>query len=90
MSHEDFLGVLNQFFDCMAGAVLEHGGQVLRFIGDAALAIFPVASVDVGPRAHTQALAAAVDAGRRIDEINKKRAKKNVELARVRDRFACR
>jgi len=76
MSQEDFLGVLNQFFDCMAGAVLEHGGQVLRFIGDAALAIFPVASIDVGPRAHAQALAAAVDAGRRIDDINKKRANK--------------
>jgi adenylate cyclase len=80
MSHEEFLGVLNQFFDCMAGAVLEHGGQVLRFIGDAALAIFPVASIDVGPRAHAQALAAAVDAGRRIDEINEKRAKKTWSL----------
>ena len=76
MSQEEFLGVLNQFFDCMAGAVLEHGGQVLRFIGDAALAIFPVASVDVGPRAHTQALAAAVDAGHRIAEVNHKRANK--------------
>jgi len=31
MSQEEFLGALNQFFDCMAGAVLAHGGQVLRF-----------------------------------------------------------
>ena len=91
MSHEEFLGALNQFFDCMAGAVLEHGGQVLRFIGDAALAIFPVAISDVADvadvvdvvdvpdvaeEARTQALAAAVQAGRRIAEVNAKRVKK--------------
>ena len=76
LSHEEFLGALNQFFDCMAGAVLEYGGQVLRFIGDAALAIFPVADAGAAPRAHTQALAAAVDAGRRIAEVNDKRVKK--------------
>ena len=42
MSRADFLGVLNSFFDCMAGAVIDHGGEVLRFIGDAALGIFPI------------------------------------------------
>jgi adenylate cyclase len=76
MSHEEFLGVLNQFFDCMAGAVLEHGGEVLRFIGDAALAIFPVASPDAAAQARTRALAAAVDADGRIGEVNAKRVKK--------------
>lgn len=75
MSQEDFLGALNQFFDCMAGAVLEHDGQVLRFIGDAALAIFPVASAAAEP-AHERALAAAVEAARRIDEANAGRVTK--------------
>lgn len=75
MSHEDFLGALNEFFDCMAGAVLEHDGQVLRFIGDAALAIFPVAS-EATVAAHDRALAAAVEADRRIGEVNSKRAAK--------------
>jgi class 3 adenylate cyclase/uncharacterized protein (DUF427 family) len=76
MSQEEFLGALNQFFDCMAGAVLEHGGQVLRFIGDAALAIFPMADGDAAARARTCALAAAVEANRRIGEVNEKRVKK--------------
>jgi adenylate cyclase len=76
MSHEEFLGALNQFFDCMAGAVLDHGGQVLRFIGDAALAIFPVANSDAAAQARTLALAAAVEADRRIVEVNEKRASK--------------
>lgn len=42
MSQKEFLGTLNDFFDCMGGAIINHGGEVLRFIGDAALAIFPI------------------------------------------------
>jgi len=41
---EAFLAVLNDYFHCTAGAVLDHGGDVLRFIGDAVLAIFPIAA----------------------------------------------
>ena len=36
---EDFFRTLNEFFDCTAGAVLEHGGEVLSYIGDAVFAI---------------------------------------------------
>jgi adenylate cyclase len=75
MSQEQFLGALNQFFDCMAGAVLEHSGQVLRFIGDAALAIFPVADSEAAT-VHERALAAAVQANQRIGEVNVKRVEK--------------
>lgn len=34
--------VLDAWFDCMAGAVHAFGGEVLKFIGDGMLAIFPV------------------------------------------------
>ncbi len=43
MDQETYLLHLNRFFHSMAGAVLENGGEVLRFIGDAVLAIFPIA-----------------------------------------------
>jgi hypothetical protein len=43
---EDFFRSLNEFFDCTAGAVLEHGGEVLSYIGDAVLAIFTIAGTD--------------------------------------------
>ena len=33
---------LDAWFDCMAGAVHAFGGEVLKFIGDGMLAIFPV------------------------------------------------
>jgi len=63
MSREDFLRYLNQFFDCMAGAVSDHGGEVLRFIGDAVLAIFPIEEGEV-----EQAAAAAINAARQASE----------------------
>lgn len=41
MPVEEFLGMMNDYFECTAGAVLDHGGEVLKFIGDAVIAIFP-------------------------------------------------
>ena len=81
MAREDFLALLDSFFDAMAGAVIDHGGQVLRFIGDAALAIFPIDSscdqiqsdTKTPTQARTSALAAADDAIARIAAINQER-----------------
>ncbi|OHC73357.1 MAG: hypothetical protein A3H92_12470 [Rhodospirillales bacterium RIFCSPLOWO2_02_FULL_58_16] len=75
---ESFLAVLNDFFDCMAGAILKHGGEVLRFIGDAALAIFPFDEKskmfeDVchsSRSACARALSAAHEARKSIKELN--------------------
>ena len=41
MELEDYLSLINEYYTCTAGAVLEHGGEVLKFIGDGILAIFP-------------------------------------------------
>jgi adenylate cyclase len=75
MTRREFLGVLNEFFECTAGAVLARGGEVLRFVGDAVLAIFPV-SAERGSAA--QACAAAVEAAReaiaRMAKLNTARA----------------
>ncbi len=82
MSRAAFLEVLNGFFDCMAGAVLDHGGEVLRFIGDATLAIFAVGTsssgvqrgcCDIATACHA-ALAAAKDAQARMRALNQQRA----------------
>jgi adenylate cyclase len=67
----DFLQVLNTYFQCTAGAVLDHGGEVLRFISDAVLAIFHVDGVDGRTRAARVALAAAHDAERCLADVNK-------------------
>src|SRR3546814_20813383 len=41
----DYLDLLNRYFEAVAGAVLERGGAVLKFIGDGLLAIFPLDKV---------------------------------------------
>jgi len=76
MTREAYLAYLNRYFDCIAGAILEHDGEVLRFIGDAALAIFPIGepahwSIAVeASEACRRALAAARDASARIAADN--------------------
>ncbi len=37
----EYMSLLNAYFECTAGAVLDAGGQVLLLLGDAVLAIFP-------------------------------------------------
>jgi adenylate cyclase len=66
-----FLALLNEYFECVLGPVLERDGQVLRFIGDAALAIFPVGG-DVAEAA-TRAVEAARVALERMQKLNRNR-----------------
>ena len=75
LPREAYLEMLNRFFDCMAGAVLDHGGEVLKFIGDAVLAIFPIEDPD-SPKAAGHAIEAAQDAQRRIAAINQQGAER--------------
>ena len=60
LPREEYLETLNEYFDCVAGSVIEHGGEVLKFIGDAVLAIFPIDDPDAeSPEPCMNALAAA-------------------------------
>jgi adenylate cyclase len=38
------LDVLNRYFGCQVPPILEHGGEVMKFMGDGLLAIFPIAN----------------------------------------------
>ncbi len=81
---ETFFCTLNEFFDCTAGAVLDHGGEILSFIGDAVFAIFPIGGAAKPLRqacfreegACAAALAAARDARGRVDALNRRRQTK--------------
>ncbi len=81
---EEFFRTLNEFFDCTAGAVLEHGGEILSYIGDAVFAIFEIGGTERPLRqacfreegACAAALAAARDARSRVDALNQRRGTK--------------
>jgi adenylate cyclase len=56
----DLVDLLNRYFDCQVPAIEEHGGEVLKFMGDGLLAIFPI-----GGEAHFPTIcAAALAAGK--------------------------
>jgi adenylate cyclase len=59
--------LLNRYFDAQVPAIEKHGGEVLKFIGDGLLAIFPVVAGDTrGAAACAAALAAAQEARQAI------------------------
>jgi adenylate cyclase len=50
------IDLLNRYFDCQVPAIIERGGEVLKFMGDGLLAIFPTS----GDEADTQRVCADV------------------------------
>lgn len=68
LERDVLIRLLDGYFECVAGAVHGHGGEVLKFIGDGLLAIFPIVE-DAGAAARA-ALAAAHDAEAAFDRLN--------------------
>lgn len=69
----EVVGWLNQHLECIGDAVTEHGGEVLKFLGDGLLAVFPSEHIGAERACH-EALSAAVDAGGRNAALNARRA----------------
>ena len=74
----EFFQAVNAYFACAAGAVVDGHGEVLRFIGDAVLAVFPVHNDRQA--AAELALAAARDAYTRLRQTNAQRRTEGLEL----------
>ncbi|WP_421869117.1 adenylate/guanylate cyclase domain-containing protein [Motiliproteus sp.] len=64
------LKLLNCYFEKIKAAVSEHGGEIMRFIGDAMLIIFPADESRTPQQACWDALAAAKMAQRLVREAN--------------------
>jgi adenylate cyclase len=56
------IAILNALFDVQAQAIASHGGEILKFIGDGLLAIFPIEHAGKAAAAARCALDAAVQA----------------------------
>lgn len=76
LGREAYIETLNTFFDGVATAFTDAGGEILSFVGDGFLGIFPSGDSPKGRReACQQAHAAAMTASSRMQEINGKRRK---------------
>src|SRR5690606_33989321 len=71
---EDFLQLLNDYFECAARPAIRAGGEVLAFIGDAVLVIYPI-DEETDPEAITARVLDAVGESFKMrDEANAVRA----------------
>lgn len=62
----DYIALLNRFFETTSTLVHEHGGEVLKFIGDAVLAVFPADTDAEAARRRALASAKAI-----VDELDR-------------------
>jgi adenylate cyclase len=70
LAPDDYLTHLNAYFEATAGAVIAHGGEVLDFIGDAVLAVFPMDELGLQAATHN-AMDAVAEVRRRLASARK-------------------
>lgn len=74
----DFLiAVLNDYFEAVTGPIHAHGGEVLKFIGDAVLGIFRIEEQDDISETCERALGAAELAVANMRILNRRRGREN-------------
>ena len=68
---ETVVDILNLYFDCQVPAIRNHGGEVLKFMGDGLLAVFPIAEADGDiHRVGGQVLEAARESRASVEALN--------------------
>lgn len=70
---DDLLSILNSYFEFVFNAVDRHGGEVLRFIGDAMLIVFTEEEAGSLEKACDAAITAAEEAFSKLAELNEAR-----------------
>jgi adenylate cyclase len=65
---DDVIDLLNDYFDAMSEPIARHGGEILKFIGDGLLAIFPLHE----PKACANLLHAVTEARQAMAALNER------------------
>ncbi|HEY6630687.1 MAG TPA: adenylate/guanylate cyclase domain-containing protein [Rhizobiaceae bacterium] len=78
MPGHDYIELLNEYFDCTATPIIEAGGEVLDFVGDGVLAIFPYNDADQQMAAVQGATTALRNVLRARDELNERRRERDL------------
>ncbi|WP_165224938.1 adenylate/guanylate cyclase domain-containing protein [Affinirhizobium pseudoryzae] len=66
---DDVIEMLNQCFDALADPIESHGGEILKFMGDGLLAVFPMEN----GQAPAQAFDAILEVERAMADLNERR-----------------
>jgi adenylate cyclase len=72
---DDVISMLNEYFEVVSAPLEENGGEILKFIGDGILAIFPLKR----PTACSDALAAVASVRNGMAALNERRAGTKLE-----------
>lgn len=72
---DDVIELLNGYFDAMSGPIESHGGEILKFMGDGLLAIFPLSD----PMACANLLQAISEAQTAVDTLNEENMQKGYD-----------
>jgi adenylate cyclase len=67
---QQMIAILNALFDAQASAIHQYGGEILKFIGDGLLAIFPIDGTASARDATHNAMAAAVQALEAVRQLS--------------------
>jgi adenylate cyclase len=65
---DDVISLLNDYFDTVSEPIVRHGGEILKFMGDGLLAIFPLSE----PSACADLLHAVTEARQAMTALNEK------------------
>jgi adenylate cyclase len=77
---EQVIPLLNDYADVVVSTIHEHGGDVLKLIGDGTLAIFTNGGRESACRA---ALSAAIEAQRGVSALNRERAQEGLPVTEL-------
>jgi adenylate cyclase len=83
LPREQVIATLNEYFGCVAEPIHAHGGEILKFIGDAVLAIFPMKDDLDRDRACNTALVAAKEALAGLEALNGRRVQDGHQPIRI-------
>jgi adenylate cyclase len=78
----EVIGLLNRFFSFLDNAIRRNGGEILKFMGDGALCIFPT------PDDRSAQVAAAASAMVAVQEVREELAKDTLAMAKIQFRAA--
>jgi adenylate cyclase len=76
------IDLLNRYFDCQIPVILSNGGEVLNFMGDGLLAMFPIERPEDSAQICAQALAAAIETRAKVLPMPKLPAMENLPPVR--------